>query len=97
MLMPYLESSASARAAQPIKSTSRLFEIARVLVRLDHVASFTVNANHSIMRAAEKLSVVDRVADCIRLAIPQPTEWQHIGDQIDAALVPARSHFVSVL
>jgi len=28
---------------------SRLFEIARVLVRFDHIASFTVNANHSIV------------------------------------------------
>jgi hypothetical protein len=28
---------------------SRLFEIARVLVRFNHVASLTVNANHSIM------------------------------------------------
>jgi hypothetical protein len=30
-------------------SCSPLFEIARVLVRLDHVASVIVNANHSIM------------------------------------------------
>jgi hypothetical protein len=27
---------------------SRLFELARVLVRFDHVASFIVNTNHSI-------------------------------------------------
>jgi hypothetical protein len=33
------------------------FEIAPVLVRFDHVASVTVNANHNIMRAAEKLCV----------------------------------------
>jgi len=26
-----------------------LFEIACVLVRLDHIASFTVNANHGVM------------------------------------------------
>jgi hypothetical protein len=31
------------------KSCSPLFEIARVLVLLDHVASFIVNANHGIM------------------------------------------------
>jgi hypothetical protein len=31
------------------KVNSWLFEIARVLVRLDHVASFIVNANHGIM------------------------------------------------
>ena len=30
------------------KHNSRLFEIALVLVRLDHVASVIVNANHSI-------------------------------------------------
>ena len=28
---------------------SWLFEIARVLVRLDHVASFIVNANHGVV------------------------------------------------
>jgi hypothetical protein len=28
---------------------SRLFELARVLVRLDHVASFIVNADHGAM------------------------------------------------
>jgi len=28
---------------------SKLAEIARVLVRLDHIASFIVNANHRIM------------------------------------------------
>jgi hypothetical protein len=28
---------------------SRLFEIARVLVRLDHIASRIVNVNHGIM------------------------------------------------
>ena len=38
---------------------SRFFEIARVLVRLDHVASVIINADHSIMRAA----AVHRVAD----------------------------------
>jgi hypothetical protein len=43
-----------------------------VLVRLDHVASFIVNANHSIMRTAETLGVIDRVADCVWLGIPKP-------------------------
>jgi hypothetical protein len=32
-----------------IKNASPLFEIARVLVRFDHVARFIVNANHSIL------------------------------------------------
>jgi hypothetical protein len=31
------------------KRRSPLFEIARLLVRFDHVASFIVNANHGIM------------------------------------------------
>jgi hypothetical protein len=31
------------------RDNSRLFEIARLLVRLDHVASDIVNANHCIM------------------------------------------------
>jgi hypothetical protein len=32
-----------------------LFEIARVLVRFNHVARIIVNADHSIMWASEKL------------------------------------------
>ena len=35
-----------------------------------------------------------RIADWFRLAISEPTEWQRIGNQINAALVAARSHFV---
>jgi hypothetical protein len=53
------------------------FEIARVLVRVDHIASFIVNTNHGIMGATEKLRVFDSV---IRLGVPQPTEWQRIGN-----------------
>jgi len=34
---------------RPIARKMPTFEIAFVLVRLDHVASFIVNANHSIM------------------------------------------------
>jgi len=64
----------------------RLFELARVVVRLDHRASFIVNANHSMVRAAEKLGVADCVVDRVWLAIPQATEWQHFGNQIDAAI-----------
>jgi hypothetical protein len=40
------------------------------------------------------------VADCIRHGIrptvPQPTERQHIGNQIDATMIFARSDFVKV-
>ena len=39
-----------------------------------------------------------RVADCVSnrvlLAIPQPTEWQHIGNQIDATVIFALADFV---
>jgi hypothetical protein len=37
----------SARRAE--RKASLLFELARVLLRLDHRASFIVNANHSII------------------------------------------------
>jgi hypothetical protein len=42
------------------------------------------------------LGVTDCVADCIRLAVPQTTEWQHIGDQIDAAFIFPGVDFVDV-
>ena len=29
----------------------------------------------------------DCIADRVWLAVPQPTEWQHIGNQIDAAMI----------
>ncbi|HWN64450.1 MAG TPA: hypothetical protein VNN24_02055 [Candidatus Binatus sp.] len=41
-------------------------------------------------RTAEKLCVADYVADCVWLGIPQPAEWQHIGNKIDAAFIFAR-------
>jgi hypothetical protein len=42
-----------------------LFEITSVLVRLDHIARFVINSNHSIMRPAEELGVSDCVAGCV--------------------------------
>jgi hypothetical protein len=42
------------------------------------------------------LSVSDCVAGCIRLAIPQPAEWQRIGNQINAAMIFAGANFVNV-
>jgi len=33
----------------------------------------------------------------IRFATPQATEWQHVGDQIDAAFIFARADLVNVL
>jgi hypothetical protein len=59
-------------------------------------ASVTVNANRSIVRAIAKLRVVNCVADCVWISVTQPTEWQRIGNQIDAAMIFAGAHFVSV-
>jgi hypothetical protein len=37
------------KSALKYAASLRLFELAPVLVRLDHVASFIVNANHGIV------------------------------------------------
>jgi hypothetical protein len=37
-------------------------------MRLNRVALFIESANHGVMRTAEKLGVVDCIADCVRLA-----------------------------
>jgi hypothetical protein len=42
-------------------------------------------------------NVADCVLDRVWFAVPQPTEWQRIGNQIDAAMIFARSHFVKAL
>ena len=36
-------------------------------------------------------------ADCIWFAVPHATEWQRIRNQINAAMILARSDFVNVL
>jgi len=41
------------------------------------------------------LRLSDCVAHGIRSIVPQPTEWQRIGNQIDAAMVFARADFYS--
>jgi hypothetical protein len=38
----------------------------------------------------------DCIADCVRLAVPQPTEWQRIGNQIKAATILAPADLVNV-
>ena len=43
------------------------------------------------------LRVADRVARRVRPTITEPTEWQRIGNQIDAAMISARANFVNVL
>src|SRR5262249_2677318 len=69
------------------ESTLSLFEIALVLLRLDYVASFIVNANHGIFGAAAKRGVIDSVGDCIRLAVRQANAH---SDRIKAAFTQTR-------
>ena len=40
--------------------------------------------------------VADSIADCIRFAIPQPTEWESVGNEVNAAMIFARADFVNV-
>ena len=61
------------------------FEIAFVLVRLDHVSNVIVNANHSIMRTAVMRCVSDCVVYRTWPVIPHPTEREHVGNEINAA------------
>jgi hypothetical protein len=51
-----------------------------------------------VVHADEKLTafVEFGVADCIWPCVTEPTEWQHIGNQIDAAFIFARADFVKV-
>jgi len=59
----------------------------------NQLARRIINVNHSVVRPA----VVLRVVDCVRgVQILQPAKRQSIRDQIKAALVFARSDFVNV-
>jgi len=40
--------------------------------------------------------IADCVGDSVNIAVPQPSEWQRIGNQIDAAFVFALADFVEV-
>jgi hypothetical protein len=62
-------------------------EIASVLVRFDHAASRVVNADYSIVRTTAVHRIADCIRDRIRFAIPQATEWERIGNQIDATMI----------
>jgi hypothetical protein len=44
-----------------VASASWLFELARVLVGLDHVARFVVNANHGVMSMPPRAFVAESV------------------------------------
>jgi len=62
------------------KSALAFFELANVLLHFDHVASRIVNADHSVMWAAEKPGVIDCVAGCFWTAIPHRTIGKRITD-----------------
>ena len=40
-------------------------------------------------------SEADRVADCIGTVIPQATERQHIGNEVNAAMILARADVIN--
>jgi hypothetical protein len=61
------------RKLRTAKRNSPFFEIARLLVCLNHVASVKVNANHGVMWAAVMFYVIDCIADRIRLSVRQST------------------------
>ena len=42
------------------------------------------------------LGIPDCIANCTRSVIPQPTEWQHVGHQINAGLIFAGANFVNI-
>jgi len=60
-----------------------------VFVRFDHVARCIVNTDHGMIQATAKLGVVNCIADCVWLGVPQATEWQRIGNWSNAAMILA--------
>ncbi|HTG28837.1 MAG TPA: hypothetical protein VK818_11515 [Methylomirabilota bacterium] len=70
----------------------RFFE----LVRFDRLPSVIANANDNAVGAAVETCVADCIAGDIRFAVRQATEWQRIGNQIDAAMIFAGPDFVNV-
>ena len=48
------------------------------------------------LEAAAVLHISACIGGRVRLAIPQPTEWQRIGNQISVAFVFARTHFMKM-
>ena len=56
-----------------LAAVSWFFEVASVLVRLDHVAGIIVNANRCALRPTVELRIYDCVLDCVRLAIASRT------------------------
>jgi hypothetical protein len=52
--------------------------------------------NQSEWTSAAEFFETNHIAHRIWFAIPQPTEWQRIGNEIKAAFIFARAHFVFV-
>jgi hypothetical protein len=55
----------------------------------------TVTANRS-SHHCQGFTYFDGVADCVWVAIAKPTEWQRVGDEIDAVFIVALAHFVGL-
>jgi hypothetical protein len=75
------------------KVGSCFFEIARPTFDVDHRSAYIEHAQLGSLRPAVELRVSYRVFSA---AIPQATERQRIGDQIDATLILSRSNFVKM-
>jgi hypothetical protein len=64
-----------------------------------YISTETAERSSLIKRGSQHylIDLVHRVADCIIWrVVPQATEWQHIGNQIDATLIFARPDFINV-
>src|SRR5262249_5306010 len=58
------------------------------VVRLSNVTVSVANADREYGATLfYRFNVSDRIRGCVRAAEPQPTEWQRIGNKIDAAFV----------
>jgi hypothetical protein len=70
------------------------------VVRLSDVTEGVANADREYgANLFYRFNVSDRIRGCVRAAVPQPTDWQRIGNQInavDAAFIFARAYFVNV-
>jgi len=59
----------------------------------DYLSGIIVNVDHGFMCATIEFRVIDRVS---LFGVPEPTEWEHIGNEINAAMIFTRSDFVNV-
>src|SRR5215475_1827910 len=67
------------------------------VVRLSDVTVSVTNTDREYgANLLYRFNVSDRIRGCVRAAVPQPTEWQRIGNQIDAAMIFARMDLIGV-